>query len=151
MSKTDIVPADAEAFERFLATAETIGEAVDPDDVTRQVITRILGAENVDAVFDDQAATHAKDFLGRPFRLLGAKFNRSSFAAGPSPFYAVLDAVTPDGEPVTITCGAGRVIAQVYKLLELDALPIDVQLEESPRETANGFRIMWLEKAAAAF
>lgn len=154
--KAEVVPTgpaevESAAFLRFLAAADTEVTERDPDQVAMDIIRRILDATSVDDVLGGAGATHARDFLGRDFALTGVKFNQSSFdSAGPA-FYALLEGADGNGEKVAITCGARNVIAQAWKLRDMDALPVVVQLVESPRETAAGFRPMWLEAGSKSF
>lgn len=154
--KADVVkptPAevDSAAFTRFLAAADTEVQERDPDQVAMDIIRRILDAETVDDVLGGAGAIHARDFLGRPFMLADVRFNQSSFeSAGPA-FYALLEGADTDGQKVVITCGARNVIAQAWKLRDMGATPIAVQIVESQRETAAGFKPMWLEAAPKSF
>lgn len=142
---------DSNAFTRFLAAADSEVAERNPDEVAMEIIRRILDSETVDDVLGGAGAIHARDFLSKPFALTGVKFNESSFdSAGPA-FYAILEGADPNGEKVAITCGARNVIAQAWKLRDMGALPIQVVIVESPRETAAGFKPMWLEKAPISF
>lgn len=148
MTNTEV---ERSTFERFLAAADTDARVTTPDEITLDIIKKILDAQTVDDVLGGAGATHAGDYLNKPFRLTDVHFNQSSYdGAGPS-FYALLEGVDPDGVAVTITCGARNVIAQAWKLNDMDALPLVVMLVESPRETASGFRPMWLEAGPASF
>lgn len=154
--KTEVVAAtpgevDSKAFTRFLAAADSEVSERNPDEVAMEIIRRILDSETVDDVLGGAGAVHARDYLGRAFVLTGVKFNESSFeTAGPS-FYAILEGADEDSEKVAITCGARNVIAQAWKLRDMGALPLRVMIIESPRPTKEGYRPMWLEKAAASF
>jgi hypothetical protein len=142
---------DSEVFQRFLAASEGAGDELDADQVTLDIIGRILHATTVDDVLGGRAATHARDMLGVPFMLTGVRFNRSDFdGAGPS-FYALLEGADRNGERVTVTCGARNVIAQAWKLNDIGALPIAVQLAESDRPTRAGYKVMWLDAVPSGF
>jgi hypothetical protein len=148
---TDVVATDNETFQRFLAAAETETAEVDADQVTLEIIGRILGAETVDDVLEGGGAVHARDMLNEPFNLLDVRFNRSDFEGSGPAFYALLVGVDNNGERVTITCGARNVLAQAWKLRDLNALPVAVMLEEAERPTAKGYKPMWLSKAPSNF
>jgi len=142
---------DSEVFQRFLAAGDDAGAELNADEVTVDIIGRILNATSVDDVLGGQEATHARDFLGQPFVLTGVRFNRSDFdGTGPS-FYALLEGADENGERVTITCGARNVIAQAWKLSDMGALPVKLVLQESDRPTRAGYKVMWLDKAPASF
>lgn len=140
-----------ETFQRFLAAADDEVREVDPDAVSMEVIARILKADTVDDVLGGTSATHARDYLRQPFTLTEVRFNKSSLSNEGPAFYALLQGADPNGEAVTITCGARNVIAQAWKLRDMEALPIQVIIQESDRPTAAGNRVMWLEKAPTSF
>jgi hypothetical protein len=148
---TNLAIPDSEVFQRFLAAADAPGFETDPDQVSLDIIARILNASSVDDVLGGAGAVHARDYLDTPFVLTGVRFNRSAFdGAGPQ-FYAVLEGADADGVPVAITCGAKNVIAQAWKLADMEALPIDLVIKQSSKATASGFHVMWLERAGASF
>lgn len=148
---TDVVLPDSEVFTRFLAAADEGSLDASADQTSIDIIARILQATDAAAVLGREDVLHARDFLDRPFTLLGVKFNRSEYdGAGPR-FYALLDGANGDGEPVKITCGAKNVIAQAWKLLDLGALPIKVVLKQSAKPTAAGFHVIWMEAAGDDF
>jgi len=142
---------DTEVFQRFLAAADDDVSEKSDDDVSMEIIARILSATTAEEVLGGSEPVHARDYLGRPFRLLGVKFNRSDFEEAGPRFYAVLDAVDPDGEPLAITCGARNVIAQAWRLADLGVLPIRVRLTEAARTTKNGYKIIRLESMGPDF
>lgn len=145
-----VVPSD-ETFQRFLRAAEEGQLEQNPDQVAIDVIAKILSADTIEGVFGGGGTIHARDYLDTPFKLLGLHFNESTFDGEGPNFYALLDAVNADGEKVAITCGAKNVIAQAWKLADMNALPMDIIIKQSAKATASGFHIMWLEQAPAAF
>lgn len=142
---------DSEVFQRFLAAADDATQEVDEEAITVEIIGRILNATSVDDVLGGRDATHARDFLGVPFALTGVRFNRSDFEGTGPAFYALLEGADADGQKVTVTCGARNVIAQAWKLADMGALPVRVQLREADRPTRNGYRVMWLEASTEPF
>lgn len=148
---TEVVVPDSEVFQRFLAAADTDQAELNPEQVTIDIIGRILNATSVADVLGGNNAISADDYLDKPFALTAVRFNKSTFEdAGPK-FYALLTGANTDGEEVVITCGARNVIAQAWKLQDMDALPLAVQLKQSSKPTAAGFYVMWLEAAPDAF
>lgn len=148
---TDVQLPDSDVFKRFLAAAEQGELDVNADQVAIDIIARILDAKTVDDVLEGGGATHARDYLDKPFALTDVRFNKSSFDGEGPRFYALLEGADANGERVTITCGAKNVIAQAWKLKDLDALPMQVELKQSAKPTAAGFHVMWLEKASTPF
>lgn len=137
-------------FERFLAAADNDQSIATPDEIALDIIKRILDAQSVDDVLGGAGAIHSRDYLRKPFKLTDVRFNESSFEGDGPSFYGLLEGADPDGVKVVITCGARNVIAQAWKLKDMGALPVDVELAEASRETAAGFRPMWLEKATVS-
>lgn len=144
---SDLVAVDSEVFQRFLAAADDDNLVDDPTNVSMDIIAKILGATDAAGVLGREEATHARNYLDTPFALTGVKFNRSGFEGDGPQFYAVLSGANQDGEPVTITCGAKNVIAQAWKLADLQALPLKVIIRQNPKPTAAGYHVMWLEAA----
>lgn len=148
---TDVVVPDTEVFQRFLAAADTDQAELNPEQVTIDIIARILNADTVEGVLGGNNATSAEDYLDTPFALTAVRFNKSTFEdAGPK-FYALLEGANIDGEPLVITCGARNVIAQAWKLGDMGALPVQVVLKQSSKPTAAGYYVMWLEAAPESY
>lgn len=148
---TDVAIPDTEVFKRFLAAADEGNFDTSPEQTTIDIIARILNATSAADVLARDEVTHARDYIDVPFALTAVRFNKSDYdAAGPA-FYALLEGADVDGAKVTITCGAKNVIAQAWKLADIDALPVKVVLRQSPKPTEAGFYVMWLEAAPADF
>ena len=148
---TDIAIPDNEVFQRFLAAADDGEFETNADQVSIDIIARILNAGTAAEVLGGAGAIHARDYLDQPFTLTGVRFNKSSFdGAGPT-FYAILEGADHNGEKVAVTCGAKNVIAQAWKLHDLAALPVAVMLKQSPRPTSSGYHVLWLEAVPGSF
>lgn len=105
------------------------------------IIAQVLDAKSVDDVLSDMELPGLADNLDRPFILHGGKVNRSSFEAG-APFYFVLDVEWLDTHTrQLVTTGAQTVIAQIVRLIELDAFPCTMKAKYATKEpTKNGYR-----------
>ena len=125
-------------------------EYADPVEIARAIVERILEAPDAETVLQSSTTEHARDVIGQPLQLRGARFQRSRFAdngqGGPT-LYALLDCRDEENHDRLITCGSRNVLAQVYRLQELKALPANVRIVEGS-ETAQGYRPLWLERAA---
>lgn len=133
--------------ERIAAVASEL--ARDPDEASNAIVARILDAASVDDVFGASDTTTAQEVLGVGLRINGLSLGESSYDGG-LPAYAVLDAVDiGTGKSLTVTCGAASVVAQLIKLHQLGAFPIDVVLRESEHQTARGYRPMALHRFIA--
>jgi hypothetical protein len=123
----------------------------DPEVVQRRMIERTLGAEKVEDLWDS-GVTHAKDAVGRAFTLRSVEFRNSDVEnqEGGLSIFAVMHVAFRDtGEVAVITCGATGVVTRLVKLIEFDALPIDVKIRET--QTNRGYKVMDLEPAAELF
>lgn len=148
---TSLAVPDKAVLERFLQAADNAEIDVDPEQVTLDIIARILNATDAAGVLDRGKPTKAADYLDRPFMLTDVKFLKSDFESKAGEFFAVLSGADLDGAPLTITCGAKNVIAAAWKLADLDALPVEVQLKRSERPTSAGYHVMWLESGPGSF
>jgi hypothetical protein len=153
MSKAEtrdaIVDTDSPAeVERFIAGASA-QVLDDPEAVSRAIVHDILSAPTIDEVFRRRELTHARDVLGEPITVLDVRWMKGDYDTEGPGFYAVMDAASADGEKVQVSCGARNVMAQLWRLRELDAFPIQVAIVESGRTTAAGYKPMTLEPANA--
>lgn len=146
-TETDLVARrELDAVEEALQDAG-LDRYEDPQLVAREIVSRILEAETPEQVFSQGAAVHASDILGRPFTARSLRFNRSTFKEG-STVYALIDAeFLDDGSRGVVSCGSRNVMAQLYRLQELKALPANVKIVEADTPTEQGFKPMWLAQA----
>lgn len=142
---TDVVkPGDAILAE-FLASGK--GSVVsDPEQAMMDILRRTAEATTVDDVLGQSEATHARDVIGQTLTFLGFRVQESTYGGSGPDFYYLADCVNAEGEPLVITCGAPRVMLQLWKLQQMDALPIELVIAELDHETAAGFKPMWLER-----
>lgn len=141
------VPADDgdSALVRYLqGVSETAVE--DPEMVAREVVKRILTATSIDDVLKPQTLIHAEDMLWVPIEVTDVRFNQSDKEGNLTGAYAVIDAKRMDtGQQVQISCGGQNVMAQLYQLKRLEALPLPVRLRQADKPTARGYYPLWLE------
>ena len=127
---------DNETFQRFLAAADEGNLEQNPDQVSIDIIARILSADSVADVLGGSGTTHAREFLDAPFKLLGVHFNRSAMDNTDTGFYAVLDGVDAvdggAGPEYVIDVRGGRL------RVRLDAAPGHVQLSGPAVLVADG-------------
>ena len=149
---TPLAKAEAAKIAEAIGT-EGGGDQVDfltSEDAAREIVARILDAQDFDAVLSTGSSTKAEDVLDVPFVLRDVRFQASGFEDGP-PVYALIEAVDPEtGETLTITCGSRNVMAQALRLKQLGALPTPkaVRIFRTDRPTASGFYPMWLGAAS---
>lgn len=117
------------------------------DDVAGLIAQRILGAEDVDTVLGMFDSTPIQELLGIALEVLDVRFNASSFTEGP-PVYAVIDATRlDDGSRLTATCGGRSVMSALYRIKQLDGLPIRIKVEEGRNSTPAGNKVLILKRA----
>lgn len=133
-------------FERMLETSRS--QALeDPEQVSRTIAERILSAGSVEEVLTPGEARHARELLDTPVTVHAVHFNQSDFEDGIG-FYAVVDVTdTESGDTFAVTCGGRNVMAQLYQLARLNALPCDVRFTQARKPTRAGYWPLWLVKA----
>lgn len=115
------------------------------DDVQRAIIGRILRSDTVADILAPQAIEHARDLVDQPLTIKSVRVQESDFDEGPG-IYAVCEAeVLDDGRTTTFSCGGSNVLAQLYRLAQLNALPVDLVIKRATKPTKNGFYPLWLE------
>lgn len=129
---------------RFLSAGRE-GSVQDPQQAALDMVRQILAAETVEDVLKRAEALHARDILDQTIVLTGVRFNESDLGGDGPDFYALLEIVDENGEAQVVTCGAITVMAQVWKLNELGALPMRAVLREAEKATKSGFKPMHLE------
>ena len=121
-------------------------EFVDPEQASRDIVMQILAAPDEAGVFDIAGTTAVEDILDRPIQINGAKAMRSAYDAGAT-MYLLLDAADLEtGEQLKVTCGARNVMAQLYRLVQLHALPVRGRICRTDRPTAAGYYPLWLRR-----
>lgn len=152
-ASTDLVPragADVELVPNRLAALLTEMKdraELDPEQVAQEIVNRILHAATIDEVLASGEARHAREILDQAVIVTAIKLNESDYAdhAG---IYMVADCSDPEfGESFAVTCGSATVMAQLYRLSELNAFPCKVKFTQSRKATRNGFFPMRLEPA----
>jgi len=138
------VARDDQRLAAFLAAGQS-SAVVDPQQATLDIVSRILRSDSVEDVLKRQEAIHARDVLGEPLHVVGIRRQESSVGESGPDFYMLIDCVTPDGEPYSVTCGAVNVMAQLHKLEELGAFPLMLTLVEVDKPTKTGYKPMWAE------
>lgn len=135
---------DETRLQEYLAAMRDSVET-DPEKIGDDIVARILAAESLEDVLAPQAVEHARDLVDEPIRLHRGKVNQSDFEGGPG-VYAIMECeVLRDGRMTTVSCGGRNVLAQLYKVAQFNAFPVDVVIRQAPRETKNGGRPLWLE------
>jgi hypothetical protein len=113
-------------FDRFLT--DKMSADGDPEtDPLERIVKQVLSAESADAVLTPVEVMQGRDIIGVPIIVVGFQLNKSDFDAG-SPFYASMECLMPpEAVPQVVNCGHKKVLAQLVRLQELDAFPVNVQ------------------------
>lgn len=143
----DVVPASEQRLLEFMTAAQNQAP-VDPQQAQLDIIRRILAGNSAADVLEQTSALHAADVLGDVLQIIGFTFNESTFDGKGPQFYMLIECVDADGEPFKVTCGAVNVMAQLFRLGQLDALPLKARITENEHATAAGYKPMWLTAVA---
>jgi hypothetical protein len=139
-----VVPVSEQRLVEFLQAAKD-QEQVTPEQAALDIVRRILASDTIEDVLAGTPAIHARDVVGDVLTITGYSFNESGFSeAGPG-FYMLIECVDGNGEPFKVTCGALNVMAQLFRLGQLQAFPLAARLTEAENATKAGYRPMWLE------
>lgn len=121
--------------------------ATGPVATYRDIVTQILDAKSIFDILTPPDILNTRDCWGRPFALIGVRFNESSFQNG-SPVYASMDVVWPDTEKRdVINSGNQRMVAQLLRLHQIDMFPLMVEIERSNTMNEYGNYMYWLKFA----
>lgn len=134
----------------FLSVAHN-AEPVDPDKAALDIVRRILAGQDAETVLQQTAAIHARDVLGQDLTITGYDVNESDLEGTGPDFYFLINVVDENGELSKITCGAINVMAQLFRLGELQAFPLKARIVETGKPTKAGFKPMWLEASPPSF
>lgn len=117
-------------------------------EASANIVRSIFGAENVDDILGmAEAATKGlEDIIGVPFAIHELSWHKSAegydSAAG---VFVVLNVKMEDGSEDVVTTGGENVLAQLYKLQQLKAIPDPTRmLKALTKRTSRGFNVLWL-------
>jgi hypothetical protein len=112
---------------------QTLPPADTDEDVSLRIAAQIMAADTVDDVLgDDAGGMGLRDLIGTPITVHDVRL-RPSDQGGALDAYALIAYTTKDSpEQQIATSGATNVIAQLCRLYQLGALPIEVTYYETP-------------------
>lgn len=149
-TELEVFQTTPEAVRRMLETIKDDAVA-DPQAVSLDIVERILKAKNVREALTPPQTVAARDVLERPLVITGVHWNESDFTEGFSA-YAVLEATDPKTEEeLVVTCGGRNVMAQLYMISQFEGFPVRARFGESGRQTARGYRPLWLHYEPGSF
>ena len=141
----DLVSLDE--FDKILTGQVEPPEVVDdPDEISRQIIMQLLGAETEAELENFGQAQGWRELQDIPMELQGFRWRPTSFDEG-GPVYVIVNATRLDtGEAVVLTTGSANVLAQLSWLARHGRLPGAIKmLTRAHKDTARGFRPLWLK------
>lgn len=118
------------------------------------ILGRILTAttvEEVDAAAAPLDAENTRDLAGKVVTIRGVTFFPTAFEdrdPGSPTVYAVMDAVSEDGEGFRLRTSSQTVMAQLAQYRRLGAFPLIRRIAQNDRPTAAGFYPIRLEDPA---
>lgn len=119
----------------------------DPEQISREIVNRILQAATADEVLATGDVRHARELLGQPLLIHSIKLNESDYTDGAG-IYMIVECSDPDfGESFAVSTGSSHCMAQLYRLSELGALPCKAKFTQASKPTKNGNFPMRLEPA----
>jgi hypothetical protein len=133
------------AFDKYLMEQQGLIPE-DTSDPHERIIKQVLTAETPDAVLTPVEVLQGRDLIGENIVVIDFELNKSEYDVG-SPFYASISALRIPGEPpVVVNCGHKKVIAQLVRLKELGAFPVQVQFMTRGTSKAGGTPMLELTK-----
>ena len=119
-------PLGITADEATLIYSNKEGVELTEDDPYRTILDQILSADTPDAVLTPIEAHKIGEYVGTALLLFGFQLQKSEYEEG-TPMYAAMQCrdVEKD-EPVVITSGHRKVMAQLVKLRQFDKWPYKV-------------------------
>lgn len=124
-------------------------EPVDPAEIQREIVLRILSATTQEAIMQPVTTTVAEEVLGVPLLIRGYRRMPSTKADSALKYYMLIDAVDPFGETMNVTCGSINVMARLVALKANGFLPIIGAIVQSAKATASGYFPMDIEPRTA--
>jgi len=121
-------------------------EAADPETTAQRIRDRELSASSLDELLGGGEVISGKNHVGKPFQLVGVEWQPSDIEGEGLPLYAVLHAVSPDGEQLVITCGAEGVVRKAAIIAARGWLPAWVKIAQG-KTTAAGYKPLDLVSA----
>ncbi len=156
-SSTDLAQLD-ELEAILLGEVEPPEVADDPTEISREIMAQLLAAESDEELEQMGTAIGWRELLGVPVQLTGFRWRPSAFdgadsegAKGPQVFFVIFGTRLDTGDRVTLTTGAGNVLAQLVNMARRQTLVGAIRsLKKADRPTARGYYPLWLETPESA-
>ena len=150
---SDIVKASsisASSVVEFLATGQKgkfVFTQADPEETARRISERDLNAQSLDELLGGGNETiSGRNYINKPFQINNVEWQASEIEGEGLPFYAVIHAISIDGEVLVITCGATSVVRKLAVMQQNQWLPAWCKIVKGSK-TAGGYEPLDLVKA----
>lgn len=145
-TQTDIVVrksndlAQLSELERILLTDEAVEVVDDPEQMSKEIMAQLLGAESDEELENFGNAQGWRDLEGVPMLIHNFRWRPSDFEEGASVYFVVDATRLDEGERVILTTGSRNVLAQLTNLAKRGRLPGAVrQITKAKKATRGGF------------
>jgi hypothetical protein len=146
---TDMVPTDmtpSTDLEAWLEAAN-LPEESDADEVTREILLRILSATSVEQALSPPAVVKADDMIDEAFMVEGIMWRRGEQDDGNVSRFATMQAVNRDGERFVVNSGAKQVVVQLWVVEQLGGFPVWVRFRKLGNKRPGRSQPLGLELA----
>ena len=132
---TDLITLDA--VERALLHGEAV-DVVEPEEVSDDIVRRILAAESLEEAAQDFTSTPASEIDGMMVEVVGIAWMRSEYGEG-APVYALMQ-VIPEGSDrkLVVSIGGRSVLAMLLWAQRNEAMPFAGTFRKRASKSTEG-------------
>jgi hypothetical protein len=120
---------------------------LDPREAQLAIVEQIIAGETLEDIFGGRDTVASKDYLDRPFTLLGTDIRESTIDGDGPGRYMILRCVDTNGESFVMTSGSMNIMSAAWVAGRRGLLPATVQVKRAAKPSAAGFYPLWLELA----
>lgn len=131
-------------LQTFLTFARTIPDAEEGSGLDN-IISQILSGETADDLDSAWQSTGGEKLINKPMTITEITKRPSDFGEGLGVYLVVSAILAQTGESVTFTTGSVSIVAQLAKAYAGGMLPLDCQLVQAARPSAQGYFPQHLE------
>lgn len=131
---------DMQTFVQWLVdSAQTTDE--DQYAIMASIVSEIMNATSVEEAMAERSALHAKDILNVPLLLHSFEIREGTYEDSQTGHYAAMHCSRQGSDKMrVVTCGGMKVLAKLYKLQQLDGLPVAFWF--TGKETSRGNTVL---------
>lgn len=117
----------------------------DAEESQISIMLRILGAETKEQALASQEVMAADQLLGETLEIRDIKWKKSTKGEGKGVYALITAHWDTTDRDIVVSCGGRNVCAQLLRLKAGGHFPVKAAITKSSKETAAGFRPLWLE------